>query len=109
MSYDGEQITHTDRNADFNRVVIVLQNLQIIQGDSLERKERKQPKTESWGPTVFRGFIKDKSRTNRPRRSRRRTKTNTLWYYGIPEKTLPKKRAGNVQNRMYLRADYCIG
>lgn len=63
MSYDGEQITHTDRNADFNGVVIVLQNLQIIQGESLERKERKQPKTESWGPTVFRGFIKDKSRT----------------------------------------------
>lgn len=40
-------MTHTDRNAEFNDVGIALQNLQVLQGETSEWEEYKQPKTKA--------------------------------------------------------------
>ena len=76
----------------------MLQTSQIIQGESLEREETRQPMTESYSPPHLKVAYEISPEQRGLRRSRGRRKTNTLWYYGIQEKMSLWKRVINTEN-----------
>lgn len=88
----------TARNVNVCGVDMVLRTLQTIHRESVERENNMLPQKESQGPVTFKVAEKISLEQRGPRRRRGRTKTNTLWYYGIQEKTPLKKRAANAQN-----------